>query len=185
VRYTPTTTGLHSDTLVIPSNDPDQTNTNFGVNGTGTQPPAQEEVILDEGFEDGNFNGWSTNGSVAIDGILALGNYSLRHTKSATSVLNFSTVGYIGVSVTMHVAATSLESGEACYAEISTNGGSSWITVVQVLKGNDNGSWKTGTVSPASADDNPGLQLRFRSTGAKKPDYCYGDDVIVSGTLLD
>jgi len=30
-------------------------------------------------------------------------------------------------------------------------------------------------------DDNPDLQLRFRSTGGKKPDYCYGDDVTVSG----
>ena len=70
----------------------------------------------------------------------------------------------------MHLAATSLQSGETCYAEISTNGGSSWTTVVQVLKGNDDGSWKSGTVSPASADDNPELQLRFRSTGGKKPD---------------
>jgi len=183
VRFSPTSAETFGDTLVINSNDPDQASVNFGLSGTGTQLPAQEEVILEEGFEDGNANGWLLNGSVSVDGILALGNYSLRHTKSSTSTYILSTIGYTDVSITMHVAATSLDIGEGCYAEISTNRGISWLTVVQVLGGNDDGSWKSGTISPAGANDIPDLQLRFRSTGEKKPDYCYGDDVIVSGTL--
>jgi hypothetical protein len=181
IRFSPLAALPYSDTLFIGSNDPDEASISFGVNGNGTQAPGQEETILDEDFEDGNSDGWLLDGSISMDGILAIGNYSLRHTKAATSVLQVSTVGYSDVSITMHLAGTSLESGEACYAEISTNGGTSWSTVVQVLSGNDDGNWKSGTVSPASADDIPDLQLRFRSTGGKKPDYCYGDDVTVSG----
>ena len=183
VRFAPTTTGSRSDTLNIPSNDPDEAIVDFNVNGNGTDAPVLEEEILNEGFEDGNADGWVLEGSIGIDGILALGNYSLRHTKSGTSGLSVSTIGYSDVSVTMNLAATSLDNGENCYAEISTNGGISWITVVELNSGDNDGGFNSGTVSVSSADDIPDLQLRFRSTGGKKPDYCYGDNVIVSGFL--
>lgn len=135
-------------------------------------------------FEDGNADGWLLNGNVAIDGILAIGQFSLRHGKSATSVLNVSTAGYDGVSVTMHLAATSLKKGDTCYAEVSTNGGNSWLPVIELQYPNDDSIFYSGTLSPPGADDNLNMQLRFRASGKGKKGYCYGDDVIVSGTLI-
>ena len=82
----------------------------------------------------------------------------------------------------MHLAATALKQNGGCYAEVSTNGGSSWTTVVEVLKGNDDGTFVSNTVSLTGADDNVDLQLRFRAAGKGNGGYCYGDDVIVSGT---
>ena len=79
----------------------------------------------------------------------------------------------------MHLAASALNQNDGCYAEVSTNGGSSWTAVVEVLRGN---TFTSNTVSPAGADDNVDLQLRFRAAGKGNGGYCYGDDVIVSGT---
>jgi hypothetical protein len=70
----------------------------------------------------------------------------------------------------MHIAATSLDDGEGCFAEASTNNGGTWVKVAEILNGNDDGMFISGSVTPAGADDNPDLQLRFRSTGGKKPD---------------
>jgi hypothetical protein len=145
--------------------------------------PQQDEVIVNEDFEDGSTGDWVLDGDVVTDGILANadGQYSLRHGSGATSELSVSTAGYRNVSVKMHLAATALKQNRGCYAEVSTNGGSSWTTVVEVRKGSDDGTFKFDTVSPTGADDNVDLQLRFRSTGNGKGGYCYGDDVTVSG----
>jgi hypothetical protein len=84
----------------------------------------------------------------------------------------------------MHLAATSLKKQDTCFAEVSINGGDSWISVVDIGKGDDSGAFFSGTVSPAGADDTLDLQLRFRMTGKGKGGYCYGDEVIVSGTPI-
>jgi hypothetical protein len=184
VRYTPTTTNTSTDTLVIPSNDPDEVSINFGVNGTGTEtPPSGEEVVIvSSDFENGNANEWLLNGAIAVEGTESIGQYSLRHRKSGTSELRVSTAAYTGVSVQMHLAATSLEQGDDCFAEVSTNGGNTWTSVVEVHNGNDNGTFFSGTVTPPGADNNSDLRLRFRSTGKHKSDYCWGDEVTVKGT---
>ncbi len=63
-------------------------------------------------------------------------------------------------------------------------GGGSWTPVVEVNKGDDTGAFYSDTVSPSGADDNLNLRLRFRAIGKGKGGYCYGDDVIVSGTPI-
>ena len=138
-------------------------------------------TIYQENFEDGDSNGWSTNGNVSITSLQAIGQYSLRLKQTASAANTISTLGYSAVSITMNLAATSLENGDECHAEVSTNGGSSWSTVVSVFNGNDNGTFFQGSINPGGADDNPAVQLRFRSTGAHAGDYCYGDNVTVSG----
>jgi len=140
-------------------------------------------VILYDGFEDGNANGWSLGSGTAIDGILAIGQYSLRHNPNTNSMYSLSTVGYTGVSVKMTLAASSLKQNASCFAEVSTNGGSSWTTVVQIQAPQDNSTFFSSTVSPAAASNNLNLRLRFRSTGQGKGGYCYGDEVTVKGSL--
>jgi hypothetical protein len=142
-------------------------------------------TIANEDFEDGNANGWSLNGNIVVNGNVAIGQYALRHKQSGTSVLNVPTSGYENVSISMSLAATSLENGEDCYAEVSTNGGSSWSTVVEVNNGNDNGTFFSNTVSPSGADDNANLQVRYRATGGQAGDYCWGDQITVSGDVLN
>ncbi|MCK7592799.1 choice-of-anchor D domain-containing protein [Pseudomarimonas salicorniae] len=144
--------------------------------------PAWAAVIVQDTFEDGDANGWTSTGDVSVSTAQAIGSYSLRLRATANSVLNTPSTGFTGVSVSMSLAATSLETGDDCYAEVSTNGGGSWTTVVLVQNGQDNGTFFTQSVSPAGADNNPNLKVRFRSTGGTTGDYCYDDEVLVSGT---
>lgn len=143
---------------------------------------AAAATLLQDDFEDGNFSGWVVTGDVSITDLQAIGQYSLRIKQTGTGTATVSTAGYSDVNVTMNLAATSLEDGDDCYAEVSTNGGLDWLAVVRVENGSDDGTFFQSTVSPAGADDNAGLKLRFRSTGANPGDYCYGDDVTVTGT---
>ena len=139
------------------------------VNYRDVLPSPGEIVRID--FEDGRADGWMLSGNVVIDGILAMGNYSLRHDKGTVSERTVSTIGYENVNVTMHLAATSLKKNDVCKAEVSTNGGNSWIPVAEVSSGRDDGQFHSGEVSPASADDIPNLRLRFTLTGRGKGGY--------------
>jgi hypothetical protein len=142
-----------------------------------------ETVILESRFETASKEGWSSKGKVSVDGVLAIDQYSLRHGKGAESVYSVSTTGYEDVSVTMHLAATSLGSGDACFAEVSTDGGDSWMPVVTLQNGQSSGAFYSGTVFPPGADDNLDVKLRFRASGKGNRGYCYGDEVYVMGTL--
>lgn len=124
----------------------------------------------------GGIAGWSASGSVdAYAGALRV-----RGPASATYAV--STVGYSSVSAEFTMSASSLESGDFCYAEVSTNGGSSWTVVLTLANGQDNGAHYTASASPAGIDNNPQVLLRFRGNGATTGDYCHGHSVVVSGT---
>jgi len=84
----------------------------------------------------------------------------------------------------MHLAGDSIEKNDACYGELSTNGGASWSPVVEILDGDGSGTYRSGTVSPAGASNNANLRLRFRLAGKGKGDYCWGDEVVVTGVPL-
>jgi hypothetical protein len=142
-----------------------------------------ETTILNSNFETGQATGWALNGNTAIHSGNAIGQYSLRHSdKGAASTRSVSTAGYTGVSVTMNVAGESLETGESCVAEISTNGGSTWSSVVTVNDGADTGAFFEATVAPPAASNNANLQLRTRIDSKNKDDHCWSDDIQVLGT---
>ncbi len=86
----------------------------------------------------------------------------------------------------MHLAATSLGTGDddACHAEISTDGGDSWMPVVTLQNGEDSGAFISNTMFSPGADDNLDVKLQFRSSGKRNRGYCYGDEVYVMGTLI-
>jgi hypothetical protein len=81
----------------------------------------------------------------------------------------------------MNFAATALKNNGGCFAEVSSYGGDSWLSVVEISKGNDDGTFISDTVYPTGADNNPDLRLRIRATGRGNGGYCYADNVIVSG----
>src|SRR3546814_3967376 len=76
------------------------------------------------------------------------------------------------------MSAGSLENGEFCHAEVSTDGGASWTAVLTLGNGQDNGSPHTASASPAGIDNNPQVLLRLRGSGATTGDYCYGHSVV-------
>ncbi|KUJ83721.1 hypothetical protein AVO43_07765 [Microbulbifer sp. ZGT114] len=139
--------------------------------------PAYSATIFSDDFSDGDISDWSTSGNVD-----AYNNESIRLRDTSTATRGLSTAGFSSVSVDFALSASSLENGEFCYAEVSTDGGSSWSSVLTVENGQDNGTIFTGSGSPAGIDNNTQVQVRFRGTGSTIGDYCYGQSVTVSGT---
>jgi hypothetical protein len=162
------------------------TGRSFTTSACAPSGPGPEEDILYSGFETGSNERWSLSNKASVDGVLAIGQFSLLHGKGAESVYSLSTAGYQDVSITMHLAATALGTGndDACHAEVSTDGGNTWISVVNLQDGEDTGVFYSGTVAPPSADDNLDMILRFRSDGRRNKGYCYGDEVYVIGRLI-
>lgn len=138
---------------------------------------ASAASIFSDDFTSGDISSWSTTGNVD-----AFQNQSIRLRGTASATHAVSTAGYSTVSVAFVMSASSLENNEYCYAEISTNGGSSWTTALVIANGQDNGTHYSASASPAGIDNNPAVQLRFRGDGTTVGDYCYGQSVAVTGT---
>ena len=145
--------------------------------GVLLQPPnANATTIFSDSFSDGDISDWATTGTVD-----AYNSDSIRLRATSTASRAVSTAGYSSVTVDFAMSASSLENGEFCYAEVSTDGGSSWTTALTIINGQDNGSVFSASASPAGVDNNPQVQVRFRGTGATTGDYCYGQSVSVNG----
>lgn len=147
------------------------------VSGLALPVAANAATIFSDDFSDGDISGWSTSGNVD-----AYNSESIRLRDTSTATHPASTSGYSAVSVDFVMSASSLENGEYCYAEVSTDGGSSWSALLTVANGQDDGTHFSASASPAGIDNNPDVQLRFRSTGSTVGDYCYGQSVTVSGS---
>lgn len=146
---------------------------------SSTSPSAA--TIFSDDFEDNNYNGWTATGNVATSGTVSIDSKALRLKQTANAITHINTVGYQGVVVSMNLAASGLENGDECFAEVSSNGGSNWQVLVQKGNGQDNKQFTQGSYSASDASGNNDLQLRFRSTGNLLGDYCWGDNVSVTG----
>jgi hypothetical protein len=177
----PVPTGYTADSSDCQNGDPLEGSCTI-VN-TATANPS--DIILLSSFETGKATGWTTSSNVAVDNSKAIGQYSLRHTDGGSvSSRPVSTVGFTDVRVTVHLASDSLEKNDNCIAEVSTNGGSSWVPVLSLLDGDDNGNFISGSVSPAGADNNANVTLRTRLIGKGKGDFCWADDISLVGTAV-
>ena len=140
------------------------------------------DTIAADDFQDGSLNGWATNGTVYPN--LYYGNYSMgmRGVGSSAS-LSFSTAGYVNVNISLDISAYSLEYGERCIAEVSNDGGSSWVNAITLNNGQDNSALYTATSVAIDADNKSQLVIRYRNAGSDYYDYCYGDNVLVTGDV--
>ncbi|MCR8924412.1 choice-of-anchor D domain-containing protein [Dasania sp. GY-MA-18] len=143
---------------------------------------AQADTIFYDDFQDGTSNGWTASGAGYSTVSWYGANASLRVSRTKTAEASVATNGYIAVSVSLDLAAYSLEYGDACYVEVSSNGGSSWTTLLTVADGSDDSAFRSYSGSPAGADDNTNFKLRVRAAGNLANDYCYLDNVLVTGT---
>lgn len=131
---------------------------------------AKADIIED--FEDGNFSGWTTSGTVAINSLKTIGNYSMRLKGGATAERSFAADG----NVTVALAATSLETGDFCDVYVSEDGVNWGSSFINLNKNQDN-----GTFSSASTTTNGGTTyIRYVQTGSAA-DYCYADGISIIG----
>lgn len=141
---------------------------------------AQVTQIYSTNFNSG-YGGWTSSGNVSSVASPALQPNSVRLRGIASITRTVSTVGYTGISVTWNMAASSLETNDYCYIEVNT--GSGWTAIGSLTDGQDTSAFFNGTTTNISgADQNANFQVRYRSTGATTGDYCYAEDITVSGT---
>ncbi|MDP1631683.1 MAG: serine hydrolase [Caulobacter sp.] len=146
--------------------------------------PALAAPIFVDDFQDGQADGWAAAGAGDVRLTTYQGNVSLRFTRQAEAVTTVSTRGFGDVAMAASLAGQSLGRNDACLAETSTDGGASWRTIVRLADGADDGvTLARGAVSPAGADDNARLLIRFRAAGGLRT-LCWGDAVTVTGEPL-
>lgn len=145
----------------------------------GMTASAQSTSIYFTNFNTG-YSDWSSSGDVASVSSPSIQPNSVRLKKVGTIWRTVSTVGYSNISVTWNMAASALEDGDFCYVEVNT--GSGWTAIASLTNGQDNSTFYSGTVGVSGADNNPNFQVRYRDAGNALGDYCYAEDLTVSGT---
>jgi hypothetical protein len=125
-----------------------------------------------EDFEDGDFAGWTTNGTVAINSNTAIGNYSMRLRGGATAEASFAADG----DVTVALAATSLENNNFCDVYVSSDGVNWGQSVITLANNQYNGVFSTATTSISGGT----TYIRYVQTGSAA-DYCYADGITIVG----
>ena len=141
---------------------------------------AQQTQIYSTNFNTG-YGDWTASGTVAgiASPSIAPNSVSIRGTASITRAV--STVGYSGISISWNMAASSLESADHCYIEYNT--GSGWTAIGTLNDGQDTSTFFNGTTNNiAGADQNASFQVRYRGNGATTGDYCYAEDITITGT---
>lgn len=137
-------------------------------------------AIFFDNFNSG-YSGWSSSGNVASVSSPALQPNSVRLKQTGTIWRTVSTVGYTAISITWNMAASSLEDPDHCYVEVNT--GAQWTAIATLSNGQDNSTFFSGMVNNiAGADNNANFKVRYRAAGDATGDYCYAEDITVSGT---
>lgn len=142
----------------------------------------QAETLVSDDFQDGDLAGWNTSGTVYSN--YYYGNYSmgLRDVGSSAS-LSFSTQGYINVNISLDISAHALEYGDSCVAEVSNDGGNSWVNAITLVDGQDDSALYSADSVSIDADNKSSVIIRYRTSVGDYYDYCYGDNILVTGDI--
>jgi len=147
--------------------------------------PVMAAPVFVDDFQDGQADGWGAAGAGDVKLTNYQGNISLNLTGRAVAMTEVSTVGFGEVKVAASLAALGLGGKDSCLAELSTDGGATWLQIVSVRDGEDDGvTLRRAEVSPAGAANNPRVLVRFRADGGRGA-QCWGDGVTVSGEALE
>jgi len=143
---------------------------------------ANAELLYRQDFEGDSARGWRDSGTGSIRFTEYAGNTTLRLSNTKTATLSLSTSGYEQVKISMQMAAGGLGRRDACYSEVSADGGRSWKVVVEVRDGKDDSvTLYYGQSAAAELSNNPDLRIRFRAATRRGIAYCWGDNVTVEG----
>jgi diguanylate cyclase (GGDEF)-like protein len=105
---------------------------------------ADGDTLLRTDFEDGTASPWQAVGSASVGVTRYAGNASLRLDSGATAQTTVSTLGFTDVSVTLGFAASALGHGGRCSADVSVDGGRTWLVVHEIRAGADDCLEKRG-----------------------------------------
>ena len=72
----------------------------------------------------------------------------------------------------------------AWFPQVSADGGTTWTTIGTLGNGQDTSTFYTGSEAVAAADNNPNVVFRYQDFGDAMGDYCYVDDMSVTGIAL-
>lgn len=143
---------------------------------------ADAETLLRTDFEDGTAGSWQAVGSASVSVTRYAGNASLRMDSGATARATVSTLGFTDVSVTLGFAGSALGHGGRCSADVSIDGGHSWLAVHEIRAGQDDGvSLHRGGRMVAELADRDAIVLRLRTLAHGDAATCWADDIEVSG----
>ena len=143
---------------------------------------AGSTTLLSETF-DGSLASWTLTGTATQTTSPILSGKSVKLPLRSTIGRIVSTVGYDTVTITVNLAAGSLESGEdRCQVEYSTNKGQSYNLILTIYDGQDGGVFTTTTkVLPVEANNNANFMIRYRASGNLASDYCYAETTTITG----
>ncbi len=148
----------------------------------GLSLAANADLLYRQDFEGDSAQGWRDSGTGSIRFTEYAGNTTLRLSNTKTATLSLSTSGYEQIKISVQMAAGGLGRRDACYAEVSADGGDSWQVVVQVRDGKDDAvTLYHGQTAAAELSNNPDLRIRFRAATRRGNAYCWGDNVTVEG----
>ncbi|KUJ83722.1 hypothetical protein AWR36_007795 [Microbulbifer flavimaris] len=147
-----------------------------------TSSQVKADTLMQDNFQNGDLAGWSTSGTAYAN--YYYGNYSLglRGVGSSASYA-LSTVGYVNVNISLDISAYALEYGDRCIAEVSNDGGNTWVNAITLYNGQDNSALYNAASVPIDADNKSSLLIRYRTSVNQYYDYCYGDNVLVTGDV--
>lgn len=144
---------------------------------TDSGGPPSGGPLLDDGFENGGDNWYVSAGSPAISSAADYsGTYGVRIKRTAGIYALIDASGRTGVTLTYVRRTRNMDSGENLYVEWSANGGASWTN----LETTKQTSWAVKTYALGSAaDNNPDVQIRFRTNANRNNERADVDDVLV------
>src|SRR5690606_30291027 len=110
------------------------------------------------------------------------GVYCLEVDNSDSAIRYQSTAGYANIQVSFYhkVSGYDIFPADTCYAEYSTNGGSSWTTLGSWTSNFD---WAYRSYSlPSTCNNNANFAFRIRAATNSNGDDSWWDEVTISGT---
>jgi hypothetical protein len=146
-------------------------------------------TLFYDGFEANNLTTvWTVAGTGGyyrdITAPLAAGSYKFEcsNKRYITNKKIISTVGYSNIRFNFSMTADSLEAGEYCQAQYSTDGGTTWIVAAEIRDPNDLNTFSAFSILlPSEAENIAKLMIRFRIYGNANNDYMKVDEVSVTG----
>ncbi len=141
------------------------------------------DPLLFDNFDAG-YADWSVSGNVVADDLHVLVANSVRLRGPGSITRAISTLGYDSVSVSGFLAARLLETTDSCLFEVSTDGGASYSSLINLSDGDDDGDFRWVEQALPAYANNPNLILRYRNASNALSDNCYAEDVAVSGFAI-
>ncbi|MEM9600585.1 MAG: serine hydrolase domain-containing protein [Pseudomonadota bacterium] len=142
---------------------------------------ASAQLLYSEDFQGGDAAGWQSGGEGTVSLSTYADNTSLQLTNQSFALIALKVEGPPQVRVSANFAASDLERKDACIAEVSTDGGASWDTILSVTNGMDDGvTLHAGQKTIDIEKPEVTLAIRLRVAGNADNDSCWADNIRVT-----